>query len=127
MTDTTTAEVRRAERALYDAMIARDFAALDRMLDPDLVYVHSTAVSEGKTQYLAGVAAGQYEYESIGPVDGRVRVAGDIALVDGIGTMRVGMTGAAKELLHLRVVLVWRRSGHDWRLLHRHGIRMKAP
>jgi ketosteroid isomerase-like protein len=105
-------------------MIARDFAALDRMLDPDLVYVHSTAVSEGKAQYLAGVAAGLYEYESIDMPGARVRECSEIALVDGICEMRVGKVGEPKALLHLLTVLAWRRTSGHWRLLHRHGLRM---
>ncbi|TMI03568.1 MAG: nuclear transport factor 2 family protein, partial [Betaproteobacteria bacterium] len=71
--EATMNEVLLAERALYRAMIAKDFAALQRILAPDLVYAHSTAVAETKQEYLAGVAAGLYDYESIVSHDVRVR------------------------------------------------------
>jgi ketosteroid isomerase-like protein len=123
MTDTTVAAVRRAERALYDAMIARDFAALERLLDADLAYVHSTAVSEGKAEYLAGVWRGDYEYSRVETPDARVRVYGGIALIDGVCEMHVGRQGAPKDRLRLLVVLAWRRDGDRWRLVHRHAAR----
>lgn len=123
MTDTSVDAVRRAERALYDAMIAQDFAALDRLLDADLAYVHSTAVSEGKAQYLAGVRRGEYEYSRIETPDARVRAYADVALLDGVCEMHVGRKGERKDRLRLLVVLAWRRHGDGWRLVHRHAVR----
>ena len=88
-------EVLRAEQDLYRAMVARDRTALLEMLAPDVVYVHSTAVAESRDEYLAGVAAGLYEYESVSSRGVRVRIHGETAFVDGICDMRVG----AKEVL----------------------------
>ena len=46
MTDEATMnEVLLAERALYRAMIAKDFAALERILARDLVYAHCAAAA----------------------------------------------------------------------------------
>jgi ketosteroid isomerase-like protein len=118
------AEIRRSERALYDAMVARDFAALDRLLAPDLVYVHSTAVAESKQAYLAGVEQGLYEYDRVESRDVRLRGAGSIVLEDGICDMRVGAKGKPAELIHLLFVLAWTKSPSGWQLLHRHATRM---
>ena len=123
MSSAARGDVARAERALYDAMIAKDFAALDRLLDPDLAYVHSTAVSENKQQYMAGVERGLYEYESISMPGARIRIVGDVAMMDGTCEMRVGAAGAPKESLRLLTVLVWRNSADGWRLVHRHAAR----
>ena len=114
------------ERDLYRAMIAQDFAALERILSPDLVYVHSTAVAETKQEYLQGVAKGLYEYEHITTRGARVRVRGDVAIVDGICDMKVGKGKQPKDLIHLLFVLVWVRDGDAWRLEHRHATRMLA-
>ena len=48
------ADVAAAEQALYRAMIAQDFAALDAIIADDAVYIHSTAVGESKQGYLDG-------------------------------------------------------------------------
>ena len=120
----TEAEVRRAERALYDAMVARDFAAFERLLAPELVYVHSTAVAESRAEYLAGVSQGLYEYESVASRAVRVRGDGAIVLMDGICDMRVGAKGQPPQTIHLLFVLVWSKAPSGWRLLHRHATRM---
>jgi len=125
MSDEATAQaILQAERALYQAMIAKDFAALERILSPELVYVHSTAVAENKTEYLAGIAKGWYEYESIVARDATVRVYGDVVLIDGVCDMRVGASGQRKDFVHLLFILVWTRNGGTWRLAHRHATRM---
>jgi ketosteroid isomerase-like protein len=117
-------DVLRAEQDLYRAMVAHDRAALHRMLAPDVVYVHSTAVAESRDEYLAGVAAGRYEYESVRSRDTRVRIHGETAFIDGICDMRVGARGRPATLIHLLFVLAWQRSGGAWRLVHRHAVRM---
>ena len=120
----TVQQILQAERALYQAMIAKDCTALERILAPDLVYVHSTAVAESKAEYLAGVAKGAYEYEGIATRDTRVRVYSTVTLIDGICDMRVGVAGQPKDLIHLLFVLVWVRDGAAWRLGHRHATRV---
>jgi ketosteroid isomerase-like protein len=124
--EATVQQVLNAERALYQAMIAKDFAALEQILSPDLVYVHSTAVAESRQEYLSGVAKGLYEYETITTRDVRLRIHASVALIDGICDMRVGAAGQPKDLIHLLFVLVWVRNGMAWRLEHRHATRMAA-
>lgn len=124
--DSRIAAVRAAEQALYRAQVAKDFAALERLLAADLAYVHSTAVSESKAEYLKGVADRLYDYETIASRDTRVRVHGNVALIDGICTMRVGRRGSAFETIDLMFVLAWVEEGGAWRLSHRHATRMPA-
>jgi hypothetical protein len=50
--------IRQREDALYAAMIALDYAALDDLLSSDLSYVHSTGVVESKPAYLAALRQG---------------------------------------------------------------------
>ena len=121
--DAAIAEVLRAEQDLYRAMVG-DHAALSKMLAPDLVYVHSTAVAESRGKYLAGLAEGLYEYETVTSRDTRVRIHGEVALVDGICDMRVGAKGGPAVLIHLLFVLAWARDGGQWQLVHRHAVRM---
>ena len=124
--DATVQQILEAEHDLYRAMIAPDFAALERILAPDLVYVHSTAVAETKQEYLQGVAKGIHEYDDITTRGTHVRVHGNVALVDGICDMKVGKGKQPKDLIHLLFVLVWARDGAVWRLEHRHATRILA-
>ena len=118
-------EVLRAEQDLYRAMVAHDRTALRQMLAPDVVYVHSTAVAESRDEYLAGVAAGLYEYESVTSRGTACR--GSTARPrssTASATCGSARRAAAATLIHLLFVLVWVRSGGAWRLVHRHAVRI---
>jgi ketosteroid isomerase-like protein len=113
-----------AEQALYRAMIAQDFAALDAILANDVVYIHSTAVAEDKAGYLAGVRAGLYEYESIESSGVTLRSCGDVTAQTGTVAMVVGARNAAKAPIRLLFTLVWRREPQGWQLWQRHATRV---
>lgn len=113
-----------AERELYRAMTAKDFAALEEILAPGLVYVHSTAVAESKREYLAGVAKGLYEYESVASRGVKIAVYGDCAVMRGICDMSVGAAGRPKEMTHLLFVLIWVKRSGAWRLEYRQATRI---
>ena len=118
------AEVTAAERALYQAMIDLDYPALERMLSPDLVYIHSTGVAETRDEYLAALAKGCYEYETIASHDLGFHVHGDCAIVHGVVDMLVGAFGQAKALIHLLFVFVWTREDEQWKLSYRQATRI---
>jgi ketosteroid isomerase-like protein len=120
-------EIVAAELALYRAMIAQDFDALRAMLAEDLVYIHSTAVAETKEAYLAGVAAGLYDYGEIETRQATTWCDGDLAIRTGLMDMLVGERGKPKELTRLLFTTCWRREKAGWRLLLRQATRVRSP
>ena len=117
-------ELRNAERALYDAMIANDGAALAALTSEDLVYVHSTGVEETRAEWLAGVARGHYDYASIESRDVTVHRFGEAAFMHGMVEMAVATGGGPVESLRLRFVLLWAKEAGRWRLLLRQATRI---
>jgi ketosteroid isomerase-like protein len=117
-------QVAAAEQALYRAMIAQDFAALDALLAEDVVYIHSTAVAEDKRGYLAGVRNGLYDYGAIESRDVAVRACGDVAIQTGTVMMLVAARGAARAPITLLFTLVWKREHRSWRLWQRQATRL---
>jgi len=114
-----------AELSLYRAMIAQDFDALRGLLADDLVYIHSTAVSESKQAYLDGVAAGLYDYGSIRTVEARNWRDGSTVVRTGLTNMVVGERGKPKDDTNLLCTTVWRREPAGWRLVLRQATRVK--
>jgi ketosteroid isomerase-like protein len=110
------AAVRNAESALYEAMVAGDLGELDRILSPDLMYVHSTGVAENKAEYLARVKASHYDYDAIASRDVTVRVHGDLAVMNGSLHMIVATGGSPAVMMKLLFVLVWTKQDGQWRL-----------
>jgi ketosteroid isomerase-like protein len=119
-------EIEAAERALYRAMITQDFDALKGLLADDLVYIHSTAVSESKEAYLAGVAAGLYDYGAIETRHARNWMHGDAVIRTGLVNMLVGERGKPKDDTNLLFTLVWRRETGGWRLVLRQATRVRS-
>jgi ketosteroid isomerase-like protein len=119
-------DITAAEQALYRAMIAQDFAALDSLLADDVVYIHSTAVAEDKAGYLAGVRNGLYDYGAIASSQVTVRSFGDVAVQTGTVEMSVAARGAVKAPITLLFTLVWKREQQGWRLWQRQATRIAS-
>jgi ketosteroid isomerase-like protein len=113
--DPSAAEVLAADRARYDAMIAQDFAALDRLLADDLLYTHSTAVTDTKAQYLAALRSGKYRYKVARCEGVTVRIHGTTAIVNGRGFLDVDVDGVPRSLANA-FVNVWVRTPEGWRM-----------
>lgn len=106
-----------AECRRCDAMIAKDPAALDAALAPDLQFHHATGAVDDKGAFLAKMAAGRIVYAAIAWSDQRVTALGpDSALLTGRMTTDVRVEGTEKRLNN-RVMTVWTHLDGAWRLL----------
>jgi ketosteroid isomerase-like protein len=114
--DPELAAVRAAESTLYAAMIAVDLEALEEILSPDLIYIHSTAVAEGKREYLERVKARHYDYSTIASRDVIVRIRDDLAVMSGTLHMGVATACGPDLMMKLLFVLIWTKQGGRWRL-----------
>ena len=119
-----TSEVVERENALYRAMLAFDYPALDALLSDRVSYVHSTGVVESKDAYFAGLRAGLYEYGAITRLNGETQVFSEIAVTTGVIEMLVGEKGGPKGTIRLQHVLVWVQELNSWRLLLRQATRI---
>ena len=112
--DPRTAKIIALDEARRAAMIAEDFAALDRLLADDLVHVHAAGNADTKAQYLKMIAdfCG-FEAIERGPID--VRFYGDTAVMTGpmTHTVRIKPTGAVRTMAAFGTQ-VWAPHGDSW-------------
>jgi hypothetical protein len=120
----TQAAITRREDALFAAMVAMDYAALDGLLAADLSYVHSTGVVETKAEYLAALPRGLYEYGTITRLSGFTQIFDGVAITRGMIEMVVGAGGLAKGTIRLQHALVWVAQDGQWRLSLRQATRI---
>jgi ketosteroid isomerase-like protein len=103
------------DEARRAAMIAEDFAALDRLLADDLVHVHAAGNADTKAQYLKMIAdfCGFVKIDR-GPMT--VRFYGDTAVMTGpmTHTVRIKPTGAVRSMAAFGTQ-VWAPHGESWR------------
>lgn len=109
------AEVLAADDARYAAMIALDAAALERLLADDLLYTHSSAMTDTKAGYLAALRSGKYRYKRARREDTTVRIHGNTAIVNGRVFIDVDVDGVPKSLANA-LVNVWVKSAAGWRM-----------
>ncbi|WP_180899752.1 nuclear transport factor 2 family protein [Martelella soudanensis] len=115
--DTELAAVSAAEEERQAALISADPAALDAILEDDLVHVHSTAMVHGKAALIAHVdRMGGFIAIERGSLD--IRIEGDLAITTGTTTnhVRSPQTGGEVALDGFQTVVFRLRSGR-WRVL----------
>src|SRR5687768_8696611 len=98
MTGISAQDVRRLEDERYQAMLAGDADALERLLDPELVYTHSSGVADTRQSYIEGVRSKLWEYQDISRTDETIVVRGDAALVFNRLRIRINVRGAPRQL-----------------------------
>lgn len=114
-------EIQALEDERYTAMLARDVATLDRLLDEHLVYTHSSGTVDSKSSYVKGVADKLWHYQKIDRTEGQIIARENHVLVFNRVCMDIIIAGVPKKLDN-RVVAVWSRSGAaPWRFLALHS------
>jgi ketosteroid isomerase-like protein len=113
----TEADIARLEDERYAAMLGKDIAALERLLHPDLVYMHSSGVADSKTSYIGGARDRVWDYSRITRSDQTVRLNGALALVFNRLKIDLSVRGVAKSLDN-RALAVWVADDSGaWRLI----------
>jgi ketosteroid isomerase-like protein len=106
----TEQDVLQAEDARYAAQTANDFAAMDRLFGDDLVYTHTSAVTDGKSSYTDSMRSGNVKYRVMQRSDVKVRTFGCVGIITGQGDFDVTVKGQDISVA-LRFTSVWARRG----------------
>ena len=109
------AEVLRADDARFQAMVRKDWPALDTALADDLTYVHSTARLETKAEHVDNLRGGKPHYRGIAPRDRRVRIHGGVGIVNGVSEMHVERDGKEQRFT-VRYLAVYAKAAGMWRM-----------
>jgi hypothetical protein len=118
-------QIRDAERALGEAILKADGAALGPMLAPELAYTHTDASTDTREQYLASLADGSMKYESIEQSGFVIRVYGTAAVSRSVLAMKVHRNGRTASF-RAQAIRVWVKDGGAWRLVAHQTTRFAA-
>ncbi|MFN8093313.1 MAG: nuclear transport factor 2 family protein [Vicinamibacteria bacterium] len=124
------AAAEKAVLAAHDARLALtvkgDVDGLAAMMTDDLTYTHSSAVTETKAEFLAGLKSGKYLYKEIAPRDRRVRVHGDSAIVSGSAHIVIEPGGQRTEI-ELYFTELYVKQGGRWKMALWQSTKLPAP
>ncbi len=116
-------DVRAALQQFNDAARKGDEATLNKLLSPDLIYVHSSAKIENKAECVAALVKGKPDFQ-VAP-GFHVKVYGPTAVVHGKMFANVMQNGAPAKL-ELDLLQTWVKTGKSWQMVARHTTRV-AP
>ena len=119
-------DIQKLEDERYAAMLAKDVRTLERLLDAELVYMHSSGVADSKESYIRGLRDGVWDYQRIGRSEQTVKVSGDTALVFNRLAISIKVRGVQKEMDN-RALAVWVRRDGAWRLIALQSGAMPKP
>jgi Domain of unknown function (DUF4440) len=116
MSDAIKAEIKKLEDRRFQAMTDGDFDTLDKPLGGGLIYTHSTAQSDTRTEYIALCKKGVFKYLKIEHPVENIQVYGDSVVVTGRTKMDAIVDGKRK-LLNSRYTNVWNKSAKGWQMV----------
>jgi hypothetical protein len=102
-------EALNAEQMRHVAQTSNDFATMEKLFSPDLVYVHSSSVVDTKQSYIESMRSGAVVYKVMTQTNVEVRTFGCIAILTGNGKYEVRVNG--KDVtVPLRFHSVWKKT-----------------
>jgi ketosteroid isomerase-like protein len=115
-------EVMAAMEAWRTAIMKRDSAALARLYHEDLSYGHSSGIVENKAEAVNHMATTKVDYAAVDLVDTKIKVQGNLALVNGRVNYKQVTDGKATDV-KLHVLHVWMRTPQGWQMIGRQSTR----
>ena len=109
-------EVLGLEDKRFGAMTGKDWKALDALLHDQLLYTHSTGVTDTKAVWLEAMKSGRTVYKSVKNSDRKVRIYGDNALVTGRAAIEAEVNGQPRTL-RLCYLNVWTKTPQGWKFV----------
>lgn len=113
----TLESLKSAELGRFKVMVAKDRAGLEAVMHKDLVYFHSSGVSDNRDSYIASIFSGKSNYQSIEAVELVTRIYGKTGINTGIVNI-INLSADGKETpLKLRFTDVFVFESGRWQMV----------
>jgi hypothetical protein len=112
----TQSDLMQCDRERHLALLKADTAALDALLADDLIYLHSTAVTDDKQVFLDGLKTGKTRYLTIDYQPIEYRLGREFGLISAKVDMQLLIAGVEKAVRAL-IISTWRFENDRWRMM----------
>ena len=109
-------EILGLEDRRFAAMMAKDFGALEAMVHEQLLYTHSSGVTDTKASWLESMKSGTVKYKSAQCSERKVRIVNDVALVNGKAHIEADIGGQPRTL-KLLFLNAWAKTPQGWKFV----------
>lgn len=111
-------QVLQGEKDRFAAMIKSDAAALDKLIADEVTYTHGSARLVTKAAFIGELTSGAFKYLTVTPdeKEWKIRVLGNVAIVNGAAGMRVVDHGN-DQTIRIRYTNVQVNRGGRWQMV----------
>jgi hypothetical protein len=110
--------------ALNKATISQDKRMLEKLTAEELSYGHSTGLVENKDAFTKNILSGATKFYQIENAEQSINLAGDLAIVRNISSIKGSKDGAPLDV-KIGVLMLWKKVGDEWKLLARQGYKLQ--
>ena len=108
-------------KQMYRAMIAKDVAALDSILDDSATLVHMTGTRQAKRDYLREIKNGTLNYYSVDDDEIIINVDGDRAEMTGRSRVNAAVYGGGRHTWRLQIKSTLIKRDGRWLFVEQHA------
>lgn len=102
-------------KEMYNAMVNKDRAELERVHDDSFVLVHMTGMRQSKEVYISSIMDGTLNYYSATHEDMQIEVNGDTAVLTGRSKVTAAVFGGSKHTWRLQLRFQLVKNNGEWR------------
>lgn len=123
VTSNNQSTVEQAVETMRLAMLSADKTQLENVALPSLTYGHSSAVIENKAEFVDAIVSGRSGFITLDFQDQTIVTEGDTAIVRHVFSADTNNSGQ-KGKVKIGVMLVFKKTGEDWKLLARQAYKL---
>lgn len=109
-------EILALEDKRFAAMCANDLATVEALCHDQLLYTHSSGVTDTKASWIDSMRSGKAKYQRGSFSERRVRVLGDVAFVTGKMQFDAEL-GGQQRTLKLNFLNAWVKTPQGWKFV----------
>ena len=102
---------------MYDGMVRKDSAMLDRVLDDRFVLIHMTGLRQTKSEFIEAVLDGTLNYYAVRHESLPVTVRGDTGELIGRAQVTAEVFGSRRATYALQQTLELEKTDGSWRIV----------
>lgn len=110
--------IRELYSTMYQAMIEKDSAILNDILDESFVLVHMTGMKQSKHEYISAISSGVLNYYSEHTEHTYIIITGDRAELTGQSRVEAAVFGGGRHTWRLQLDIELKREGGRWFMTH---------
>lgn len=101
---------------MYEAMVSKDEAELDRIHDSSFILIHMTGMRQNKQEYIRAIMNGTLNYYAEQTESMEIQIAGDTAILSGHSNVTAAVFGGGKNTWRLALQLDIRKTNGTWKI-----------